>query len=288
VREAMPASGWAQVPPGARRLWSDVLRDGAAVLRSGPFRAYLAVELVASGYLVARRGPEMLLLLALVFGGAAVAAFLAWAAGRLPGAHPGQDPVPAPRAELAAIFVAYAGLSGSFLGWWPGDDWTSGWGVFRLALVAWSLVFAVGWVSGTARGTLGPGSLGWIARGWFPFWPLALAIVVPKVPVAGLGIVGATWGGLASGLVQQVLLQVGLTARLEAVLGRGDAAAVLAAAGFGAAHIAMNLPQAGGDWWIAAANAAVLQTTIGLVFCAAFLRHRAPLGLGFCHALLMA
>ena len=288
MRETTPATGAPRGPSRSQGLRVELLRDGATVLRSGPFRAYLAVELLASGFLVVRRGPEMLPLLALIFGGAAVAGFLAWAAGRMPGAHDGRDPVSAPRAELAAIAVAYAGLSGSFLGWWPGGDWTSGWGVFRLALVAWSLVFAAGWVAGIVRGTPSLDPVAWIGRSWLPFWPLILAILAPKVPVQGLAIVGATWGGLASGVVQQILLQVGLTSRLEAVLGRPDAAAVIAAGGFGAAHIAMNLPQAGGDWWIAAANAAVLQTTIGLVFCAAFLRHRAPLGLGFCHALLMA
>jgi hypothetical protein len=29
-------------------------------------------------------------------------------------------------------------------------------------------------------------------------------------------------------------------------------------------------------------------SVVGLVFCLAYQRHRAPVGLGFCHALLMA
>jgi hypothetical protein len=36
------------------------------------------------------------------------------------------------------------------------------------------------------------------------------------------------------------------------------------------------------------ANALVLQTPIGLAFCLAYQRHRAPLALGTVHALVMA
>ncbi len=265
-----------------------LLADARAALRSGPVRAYVALEFVASSYLVARRGPAMVPLLAIVAGGALVAGLLAWTAGRMPGAHPRPDPVAAPRAELAAIAVAYAGLSGSLLGWWPVGPWPSAWTTFQAAALVWVAVAVAAWIREGVRGHSCPGVIAWAGRSWWPFWPLVLVIALPKLPIQGVAIVGATFGGLASGLMQQVLLQVGLTARIEATLGRPDAAAVLASVAFGAAHVAMNLPQAGGDWWIAAANAAVLQTTVGLVFCAAYLRHRAPLALGFCHALLMA
>ncbi len=270
------------------RMLLALFADARAALRSGPVRAYLALELVASAYLVARRGPAMVPLLAIIAGGALVAGILAWTAGRMPGAHPRPDRVAAPGAELAAIAVAYAGLSGSLLGWWPAGPWPAAWTAFQAALLAWFAVAATAWIREGMRGRPDPGIVAWVARSWWPFWPLVLAIALPKLPILGVALVGATFRGLASGLTQQVLLQVVLTARIEAALGRPDAAAVLAAVAFGAAHVAMDLPQAGGDWWIAAANAAVLQTTVGLVFCTAYLRHRAPLALGFCHALLMA
>jgi membrane protease YdiL (CAAX protease family) len=69
---------------------------------------------------------------------------------------------------------------------------------------------------------------------------------------------------------------------------RSAVAAVAAALAFGFLHVPMNLGMAGGDWSIAFANALVLQTPIGLAFCIAYQRHRAPLALGAVHAILMA
>jgi hypothetical protein len=103
-----------------------------------------------------------------------------------------------------------------------------------------------------------------------------------------VSIVPLTAGALVSGVFQQVLLQVGLEARLEGALRRTDLAVILAGLGFGLAHVAMNLEQAGDDWSIALANALVLQANIGVVCCLAFTRHRAALALGFAHALFMA
>jgi hypothetical protein len=279
------ASGLSSSAPGYRALAADLAGDLRAVLHGWPARAFLGLEATAAVYIVARRGTGMVPLLAVIAGGAFVAGFLAWFAGRVRGARSGPDPVRAPRAELAAIAVAYVGLCGWFLGFWPAPPWPNA------PWPAASDVFTAGlagWVAIVLLARPRPADFGWVLRGWLPYWPLALAIVLPKLPQDGLGIVPATVAGLGSGIVQQMLLQVGLTSRLEAVTGRRDVAAVIAAVAFGVVHIAMNLPQAGRDWSIAAANAMVLQGTIGLVFCIAYLRHRAPIGLGVLHALLMA
>ena len=281
-----PVDAAATLPwrPLVRSLLADIL----AALESGPARAYLAAELVATSYLVARRGPGVLLPVAVIGAGAIAFGVVAWFSGRSTAARPSPDLVRAPRAETAVIAVGYAGLSGWFLGWWPPGPWPSASTVFQAALAAWLAIATVAWIRAARAGLATVPELAWVTRDWRPFVPLFLAIVIPKLPGSGLGLVGGTWHGLSSGVVQQFLLQVGVTARLEAVLGRADAAAVLGAVAFGAVHVAINLPQAGGDWWIAAANAMILQTTIGLVFCIAFLRHRAPLPLGLCHALLQA
>jgi hypothetical protein len=268
-----------------RTLGAALAADVRATIRRWPARAFLALEAAATLYILARRGPAMLPTLVVLFAGLAVAGVLAWYAGRVRGAHPAPDPVRAPRAELLALAVAYAGLLGWFLDIWPaapfvGAPWPSAYQVFVGGLLAWAAVALL------ARPR--PADFAWLIRGWLPFWPLALAIILPKLPEDGLSLVPATVAGLGSGITQQVLLQVGLTARLEAVLRRSDLAAVLAAIAFGAVHIAMNLPQAEWDRAVAAANAMVLQASIGLVFCIAYLRHRAPIGLGVLHALLMA
>lgn len=262
--------------------------DVRAALASGPIRAYLALQLVSATFLVVRRGPGMLVLLGIIGAGALVFGLLAWEAGRMPGAHPARDLVRAPRAEMALVAVGYVALSGQLVGWWPSRGWPPASTVLAAAFAGWLFVVLAAWLRDARRGRSEPLELGWIFRTWLPFWPLIALLVLFKLPAEGVALLGSAWAGLGSGVVQQILLQVGLTARLEAFLGRPDAAAVLGAVAFGAAHVSMNLPQAGGDWWIAAANAAVLQTTIGLVFCAAYLRHRAPLPLGVCHALLMA
>ena len=93
---------------------------------------------------------------------------------------------------------------------------------------------------------------------------------------------------LPAGLLQQLALLIGLFAPLEAVLGRTDRAAVLAALMFGVLHVPMNLTQAGGELWLAAANALVFQATVGAIACLGFVRHRAAVPLGLAHALAIA
>jgi hypothetical protein len=50
----------------------------------------------------------------------------------------------------------------------------------------------------------------------------------------------------------------------------------------------MNLPQAGGDLFLAAANAVVFQVTVGAIACLGYVRHRAAVPLGVAHSLAIA
>ncbi len=213
--------------------------------------------------------------LAIIAGGGLLFGLAAWLAGRHPWAHPEPDPVRAPVPELVAVTVVFVGTV----------IWVFGAGAFGYSVAQLGLL---GWVAVGVLARYRLGDFGWIPRTWLPYLPLMLALALPKLAIMGLDVVPRTLAGLSSGLIQQLLLQVGLAARLEAVTGRSDVAAVVAALSFGLLHVPLDLGQAGGDWSLALANAAVLQATIGLVFCLAYQRHRAPLGLGFCHALLMA
>ncbi len=244
------------------------------LVERGPVRAFLLIELVAAIYQVIRRGPDIAPSLALIALGGVLFGVVAWLAGWHRWAHPAPDPVRAPRSEAALIGVAYAALV----------IWLFGLGrtfpVVQGALLAWLVMLPFAGYR--------PVDFGWLIRTWQPYLPLFVAIAAPKLAILGWDIVPRTLGALQSGITQQLLLQVCLAARIEALSGRRDAAAVVAGLAFGLVHVPLDLSQAGGDWSIAFANAIVLQGTIGVLFCLAFLRHRAPLGLGFCHALLMA
>jgi len=217
----------------------------------------------------------MLPSLAILAGGGLLFGVAAWFAGLHPHAHPRPDPVRAPQPELVAIGVVFMGIMVLVFG-----SGSEGYWIVRIGLAGWVVVAFL------AR--YRPGDFTWLLRTWQPYLPLLLAVALPKLLLIGIDIVPRTLAGLTSGIVQQLLLQVGLTARLEAATGRGDVAAILAALGFGLVHVPLDLGQAGGDWSLAFANAVILQSVVGLVCCLAFQRHRAPLGLGFGHALLMA
>jgi hypothetical protein len=217
----------------------------------------------------------MLPSLAIIAGGGLLFGVAAWLGGRHRWAHPEPDPVRAPVPESIAIAIAYVGIA-----IWLFGNGSIGYRLALLGLAAWALVAIL------AR--YRPSDFRWLVRSWQPYLALYLAVLFPKLILAGPGVLARVLAGLVSGTVQQLLLQLGLTARLEALSGRGDVAAVGAALGFGLVHVPLDLGQAGGDWSLAFANAAVLQSVVGLVFCLAFQRHRAPLGLGFGHALLMA
>jgi hypothetical protein len=217
----------------------------------------------------------MLPSLAILAGGGLLFGVAAWLAGRHPDAHPEPDPVRAPRTEMVAVGIVFIGVVV-----WSVGDGSVGYRLVQVGLAGWAIVAIL------ARYRLR--DFAWLIRTWQPYLPLLLAVALPKLVLIGVDLVPRTLAGLTSGIIQQLLLQVGLTARLEAVTGRGDVAAVVAALGFGLVHVPLDLGQAGGDWSLAFANAVILQSVVGLVCCLAYQRHRAPLGLGFGHALLMA
>jgi hypothetical protein len=257
------------------RIDRALLADARRLLRSGPFLAALGVLALAAVVQVLRAGPERLGLLATIAGGCACYAVIAWFAGRDPTAHTEPDVVRAPRAELAAVLIAYVGLAGVL----------NGQGVpFAVLFVAG----VAGWGAISIRAGYRARDFAWLIRGWRPFTALLLAALVPKLLLLGPGWLAGLPVALPSGIFQQVGLQLGLLARLEAVLGRPDAAAVLAALLFGAAHTGMNVGYAGGDQLLALSSAMVLQAAIGLVFCLAYLRHRAAIALGVAHAIVIA
>jgi hypothetical protein len=118
-----------------------------------------------------------------------------------------------------------------------------------------------------------------------PFVPLLLLIGLPRLLLEGPGyLVGATLA-LPSGIGQELLYLVGLFAPLEAVLRRGDTAAVTAALVFGLIHVPFNLAVNGDDLAAAAANAVLYQSAVGIIACLAFVRHRAVIPIGVAHAL---
>jgi hypothetical protein len=244
-------------------------------LRSRPALAFIALELAAAAYLIARRGTDLLPLLVLTALGVAFYGALGWLAGRHPLAEGTPDPVRSPRLEAFAIGIAYVGLAGWGFGLLP-----FGMHIFLGGVCGWLAVVAF---AGYRRG-----DLGWLTRSWRPYVPLLVGVTAPKLLLAGLSLPIGLLIALPSGILQQLMLQLGLTAHVEALVRRSAVAAVAAAMGFGFLHVPMNLGMAGGDWWIAFANALVLQTPIGLAFCIAYQRHRAPLALGAVHAILMA
>jgi hypothetical protein len=217
----------------------------------------------------------MLPSLAVLAGGGLLFGVAAWLAGLHPHAHPEPDLVRAPVPESIAVGIAYVGIAAGLFG-----NGAIGYRLVQVGLAGWAVVAIL------AR--YRPRDFGWLLRTWQPYLALFLAVLLPKLVLVGPDVVPRVLAGLSSGIVQQLLLQIGLTARLEALTGRGDVAAVGAALGFGLVHVPLDLGQAGGDWSLAFANAVILQMVVGLVFCLAFQRHRAPLGLGFGHALLMA
>jgi hypothetical protein len=240
-----------------------------------PVVAFFVLAGLAAAYILARRGPGSLELLAIVALAVAFYGLLGWLAGRHPASVDEPDPVRAPRLEAFAIGIAYLGL----LVW---IYRLSGWG-FPLFVGG-----VVGWVAVVGVSRYRASDFAWVRRSWRPFVPLFVGVLAPKLLLAGASIPVALMTALPSGVLQQVLLQLGLSARLEALTARRDLAAVVAAIAFGLPHAPLNLGQAGGDWALALANALVLQAPIGLAFCLAYQRHRAPLALGTVHAIVIA
>jgi hypothetical protein len=268
-----PGAAGLAPPP---RLDVALREDIRTLLRRRPLKAFLALELAAAAVLVLRRGEALLATIGVVWLGLVCVAFLAWWAGRHPGAVQTTDPVPAPAARARAALVGAVGLLIAGLGAWPVGGVLVG-------------LAALGWVVAGRRGEEGIDGPGvrQLLRDPRPFVPLLLLVGLTRVLFGGLEPVGLI-AGLASGVVQQVAYLVGLFPPLEAARGRTDLAAVLAALAFGAVHLPFDLDPNGGDWLAAAANAVIFQASVGMVACLAFVRHRAAVPIGLAHGLAIA
>jgi hypothetical protein len=260
---------------GRERIDRALVRDVAHALRSPAAWLFIVVIGAAAVVQVVRGGPERLPLLLIITGGCLAYGVVAWFAGRDPTAHPAPDRVPRPRAELAAILVGYVALVLV---------------MFRFGAPAATLFVAglAAWVLVVVRAGIRPADLGSLLRGWRPFTALLIAAALPKLLFLGPSLLGGLPLALPSGIFQQVALQVGLTDRLEAVLRSPGAGAVAAALLFGFAHTPIDLAKADGDVLLALSSAVCLQAQIGLVFCIAHIRHRAPVALGVAHAIVIA
>lgn len=262
--------------PPRPRLDHDLARDLRAALTSRPVLAFLALQVVAATVFVARRGPGTLQTVVLVWAGLGFVAFICWWAGRHRLAHPAADPVPRARARLAAGLTVAGGLAIGTYGIHMGVS-----AFLTLAGIAAWLLLAV-------RPDSGPGLLAMLRRSWRPFGPLLILVVLPRLALMGLLGPAALLAGLTSGIVQELLFLPMVFASLEAVAGRRDLAAVLAALVFGSIHVPMNLAAANGDWLAATANAVFYQSLVGFIVCMAYTRHRAALPIGIAHGLTIA
>ncbi len=258
------------------RIDRAVLRDAGWVARSPAVWAFVAIVGLAAAVQVLRGGPDRLGSVALIALGVIAFAILAWFAGRHEGAVQTPIPVRWPVGEFTAILAAYAGLV----------LWLAGYGSIGGPVF---LGGVAGWLAAAVLARYRPGDFSSLLRSPIPFAALLLAVALPKVVTLGpLGFALALPAALVSGIFQQVLLQDGLVARLEALSRRTDAAAVLAALAFGVAHAPMNLQQAQGDHVLALSASLVFQAPIALVFIVGYLRHRASVPLGVAHGFAIA
>ncbi|HUG46875.1 MAG TPA: CPBP family glutamic-type intramembrane protease [Candidatus Limnocylindria bacterium] len=263
------------IAQGAQRLSlaEELGRDINSALRRLPAWLFLGCLALGAIIQVWRGGPDRLPLVALLAIACVFYGFIGWFAGRSPRASPEPDPVRAPRAELTAAILAYVGLAGYYFGF----------GLLPLFLGGIGAMLGI-WLAVRYR----PADFGWLLRDWLPFLPLMLAVAIPRFLIVGPAMLVNLHWGLLSGILQQLLLQVGLLARIEAVSRRSDVAVVLAALAFAVVHAGHNIPQAGGDRLLALSATLVLQAPIGLAFCIAFLRHRSPIALGIVHGLIIS
>lgn len=264
-----------EVPAAATPLVAALAADARAALRSGPLRIFALIVAGAAVFGSAIRGPGHLVGVAVILALCGGLGLVAWWCGRHPRAHPSPDVVRSPKLESLTVVIAFGGVMLYVLG-------VAGVGV---ALVVGSAAAALVVL---ARAGYGRADLAPLWRTWLPFVPLLVAIGAPKLYAVGPILVAGLPAGLASGIVQQLVVQLGVTARLEALWGRRDVAAVGSALLFALPHMTFNLPQAGGYWALALANALVFQFPIGLVAAFAYQRHRAPVALGAVHGLAIA
>jgi hypothetical protein len=287
----MPDRIRASCPDGAKdvpsRLDRALRSDLTAALRSRVIVAFLVLELAAAAVFVARRGTDAGLAVIVVWLGMLVVAFLAWWAGRHPRARQQRAPQRAAEGRLLMALLGAAGFAIWSFGIWP----AAGFVLVISAIAGWLGVALLGArAAGPAPGE-GRGRWARIPRPsleFRPSVPLILLVAGPSLLLGGIGHLGATALALPSGLGQQVLYLAGLFGPLEAVLRRTDVAAVVAALVFALLHVPFNLPPAGGDIVAAAANAVFYQASAGMLFCLAYVRHRAVVPIGLIHALIIA
>jgi len=262
--------------PSRLRLDHELVADARAAASSPSIRAFLALQALSAAVFIARRGPGVAQTVLLVWLGLAFVGFICWWAGRHRLAHPEPDPVPRARARLVASLAVAGGLAiGTY-------------GIHMGASAAITIGGVVGWLLLAVRPDSGPGLARMLRRDWRPFGPLLILVVVPRLALMGLLGPAELIAGLSSGVVQQLLFLPMVFSSLEAVLGRKDLAAVIAALVFGSIHVPMNLAASDGDWLAALANAVFYQALVGFILCLAYTRHRAALPLGVAHGLTIA
>ena len=258
------------------RLDRALALDLGRALRSRPIQLYLVLQLAAGVVFVARRGEGTVSTVVLIWLGLSIVAFLAWWSGRHRLAHPQPDPVPAagPRTAFALLVV------GGWVLW--------GFGLSAEAGFVLSLVGLGGWVWSAVRagGLIGLRSR--LLRDPRPFFGLYLFIGLPRLLAIGPLYLLGVGLALPSGIVQQVLLLLGLFAPLEAWSRRPGWAALLAAALFALLHVPTVMEPNEGDLLAAYANVVLFQLSVGMIAVLAFRRHRAAVPIGVAHALTIA
>jgi hypothetical protein len=147
------------------------------------------------------------------------------------------------------------------------------------------LVGVAGWIWSVVRAG---GLVGWrgrLTRSPRPFLGLYLFIGLPRLLAIGPLYVLGVGLALPSGIVQQLLLLLGLFAPLEAWSARPGWAALAAASLFALLHVPTVLEPNEGDIMAAYANVMLFQLSVGMIAILAFRRHRAAAPVGFAHAL---
>lgn len=237
---------------------------------------FFALQFLAGGVFIARRGAETLSTVLLIWVAMLVLAFFAWWAGRSARAHPRPDPVPA--ATARSVFALLAALGMLLLG--SGTSLELGLVLLTCGLGAWS------WSAWRTSGFVGLRER--LLRDPLPFVPLLLLIGLPRLLIGGPTFLVAAVFALPSGVGQQLLYLIGLFAPFEAVRRRTDIAAVAGALIFAFIHVPVVLEANGGDVLASLANVVLFQASVGLIAVLAFVRHRAVVPIGVAHALAVA
>jgi hypothetical protein len=209
----------------------------------------------------------------LIWTGLLVLAFFAWWAGRHRLARPAPDPVPAAGARVAFALAGVAGLTVLASGLSP----QAGFVLLLMGVGGWV------WSAVRAGGLAGVGER--LMRDPRPFLPMLLLIALPRLLAGGPVYLLGTALALPSGVIQQLLLLLGLFAPLEAWSGRPAAAAVVSAALFALLHVPTVLEPNHGDLLAAVANVVLFQASVALIAILAYRRHRAAVPIGVAHAL---